>query len=311
MKKTYITIFLAIILVLTLSSCVAEIEEHTVTFVHGNGESDTTLTAFTYGYVAKPDDPIRENYIFCGWYTDKDYERPYDFYDSVRSDLKLYAKWIPDYAKITNEVMSEVMSANVKLKITHVKNVFGQGSEYATGSGVIFKRAGKVYYALTNNHVVESEGSALATTVTVADIYGNESAAEVLYKSAKYDLAIIRFNSNSDLTALEIKDNTVSESEPVITLGNPNGQINAVTYGKIVDLEAITKDNYTATSKVEFAVYWHTAEISHGSSGGALLDLDYNIIGINYAVSADKDGNFAFGFAVPAEEILEFLDLFF
>ena len=311
MKKVLLAVFLIFVLSLGLTSCVFTGEEYNVTLVYGNGDDSESFTVPTLGFFIRPEDPVRDNYVFCGWYTDEDGTRPYDFSSSVKRDTTLYAKWMPDYKEITNELMSEAISANVKLKVTHVKNVFGANNQYATGSAAIIKKSGNTCYALTNNHVVEAEGGALSTTVIAADVYGNEVLAEVLYKSAEYDLAIIRFEAKASLTALSIKAAAPEKNAPIITLGNPNGLINAVTYGNIVDYEAVSEDSQTTTSKVSFPVLWHTADMDHGSSGGALLDLDFNIIGINYAVSFDSEENFAYGFAVPAEKILEFLDIYF
>ena len=60
-------------------------------------------------------------------------------------------------------------------------------------------------------------------------------------------------------------------------------------------------------SNVKFEVYRHDAPINSGSSGGAILDYNYNIIGINYASSTDANGKFLNAFAVPIEKVKEFL----
>ena len=59
---------------------------------------------------------------------------------------------------------------------------------------------------------------------------------------------------------------------------------------------------------IGFDVLWLDCYAEHGSSGGAVMDTDFDIVGITYAVASDKFGNFKYSLAIPSEKIIEFLN---
>ena len=92
-----------------------------------------------------------------------------------------------------------------------------------------------------------------------------------------YDLAVIRFEKNIDLAVLNINDDKISIRENVRSMGNPDSVKNVINDGEINCFSYVTLNN--EKSKVDFEVIVHSAQISSGSSGGALLDSKNNIIG--------------------------------
>jgi S1-C subfamily serine protease len=132
-----------------------------------------------------------------------------------------------------------------------------------------------------------------------------------------YDLAVLKFTIEQTETSksyipLALATSNLSINDKVIALGQPKGQKNTITLGNINGFAnpTITVDPNVAMSNVEFSVYRHNAPIAGGSSGGALIDYNYKIVGINYASSADSSGNYLYTFAIPIEKVKEFLTLY-
>lgn len=167
------------------------------------------------------------------------------------------------------------------------------------GSGILFKVSDGYYYALTNWHVIEFEDYHSARYV-VTDYAGRYAFGEVVLQDKSKDLAVIRFKKKDDLPLMDITDRLDTElvkNETVIAIGNPGGEKNVVTFGHYKGMADI--------GVVEFDVVNHDAQINHGSSGGALCDIDGNLIGINtWGNEQDTSDNFA----IPLEVVNEFLD---
>ena len=168
------------------------------------------------------------------------------------------------------------------------------------------------YYCLTNNHVVYN--SLRYSKYTVEDCYGNEYNGTLIKNLNTYDLALLRFPKipDIDIKVIKLAEDNLSIYEGIISMGTPHSLTNTVTYGNILSI------SYTFTppadsielSNVTFKVYTHTAPIYNGSSGGALLDTNMNLVGINFASSVNADTNkFNFAYTVPLANVKEFLAL--
>lgn len=202
----------------------------------------------------------------------------------------------------------EVLKANIMVFNDQYSSFLGitykENNSY--GSGVIYKSDAKFYYALTNNHVVNLDYAYKHQDLYIEDYYANKIAAEVVYSDVKYDLAVIRFAKTSKLNELKISDDAITVRENVKSLGNPHSIRNVVSKGQVNCYSYVTLD--TNKSKVDFEVIVHSAKIAGGSSGGALLNSDNEIIGITFAGVFDNTGNFITGYAIPAMRIKEFLN---
>ncbi|QEG23400.1 Do family serine endopeptidase [Mariniblastus fucicola] len=155
------------------------------------------------------------------------------------------------------------------------------------GSGVIIDESGVI---ITNNHVVmDGKGE---VTVRLND--GREfSAAEVL-TDPKTDIAVIRLEGASGLTATPMGDSDSAEiGDWVLALGQPFGLESTVTAGIISakqrGIGMNERESYIQTD----------AAINPGNSGGPLVNLNGEIVGINTAISSRSGGNEGIGFAVP------------
>ncbi len=205
------------------------------------------------------------------------------------------------------EIINGIYENNLLTSNVTVINYDYKGAKLAQGSGVIYKFELGYYYAITNNHVVAD-----GVRVSVLDAYGDLWNAIIVERDKNYDLAVIKFKTEliNELKIITFSENDPVEKEKIISITNANGVINTVTLGKVKGckyLNSIETDNASELSNVKFKVLNHDAPIESGSSGGALLNYDYELVGINFASGRDSDGNYVSSFAVQVSEVRSFL----
>ncbi|CCV63619.1 predicted serine protease [Alteracholeplasma palmae J233] len=289
--------------------------EYKVLFKFNNGEIDLEKKVKANETISKPSTPHKKNYIFQSWYLDQDFKHEYDFSKKITSDLNLYAKYIVDYATITNKVTHEIMPSVVNITKKNYNTILGitTSSQSFIGSGIIFYEGSGYYYALTNNHVTVKNPDYSKVSYEVEDYKGNKYDAYLKHESPSYDLAVIYFKKKETLKVIDrAKENPNIDTE-IISLGQPKGQTNAITYGKVTEYtEApILKNTKWYESSVQFEVISHSARIAGGSSGGAILDVDFNLVGINYASSTSyNSGEFVSAYAIPIKKVEEYLRVY-
>lgn len=162
----------------------------------------------------------------------------------------------------------------------------------ALGSGVIIN-ADKGY-VVTNNHVVEN-----ATSIQVQLSDGRRYDAKVIGKDPRTDIALIQLKDAKDLTAIKIADSdNLQVGDYTVAIGNPYGLGETVTSGIVSALgrSGLNVENYENFIQTD-------AAINRGNSGGALVNLNGELIGINTAILAPDGGNIGIGFAIPSNMV--------
>ncbi|WP_431296858.1 serine endoprotease DegQ [Rahnella sp. PAMC 25559] len=157
------------------------------------------------------------------------------------------------------------------------------------GSGVIIDAAKG--YVLTNNHVVNN-----ADKITVQLNDGREYKAKLIGKDDQSDIAVIQLIDAKNLTQIAMADSDALQvGDFAVAVGNPFGLGQTVTSGIVsalgrsgLNLEGL--ENFIQTD----------ASINRGNSGGALLNLKGELIGINTAIISSQGGSVGIGFAIPA-----------
>ena len=158
------------------------------------------------------------------------------------------------------------------------------GRQQSTGSGFIISRRG---YILTNLHVVAG-----ADEIRVRLMDEREFLGELIETDEKNDLAAVKIPSRSDLPVIPLGDSDQAEvGDRVLAIGNPLGLDQTVTAGVI---SAVGRSDLGLTSQESFIQT--DAMMSFGNSGGPLLNLEGEVIGIDTAVVASGHG---IGFAIP------------
>ena len=172
-----------------------------------------------------------------------------------------------------------------------------------TGSGVIYSADG---YIITNNHVVKN-----AETVTVTLNDNRKFTAEVVGTDEKVDLPVIKIEA-TNLPTLDVADSDQAEiGEWVLAVGNPLDLTSTVTAG-IISAKGRSLELIPGRDAIESFLQTDAA-VNPGNSGGALVDAEGRLLGINTAI-ATRTGMFqGYSFAIPvnlvtriADDIIEF-----
>ena len=170
------------------------------------------------------------------------------------------------------------------------------------GSGVIVRKTGNTFYVLTNNHVA---GSATKISIKLND--GREFEGKLVGADERLDIALVSF---------EAKDNTIpvaslGDSDSVmpgdicLAFGAPLGYSQSVTQG-IVSAVGRSETHMSSISD-----YIQTdAAINQGNSGGPLVNIYGEVIGINTWIASSSGGSVGLGFAIPIKNIKNAIDSF-
>ena len=172
------------------------------------------------------------------------------------------------------------------------------------GSGVIVRRQGRNVYVLTNDHVI---GNASEITTRLFD--GREFEASVVGRDSALDLALIRFRTAEDIPTARLGDSDdLRVGHWVLAIGNPLGFESTVTAGIISALRREPPDGARITN---FTDYIQTdAAINRGNSGGALVNLEGEVVGINTWIASQTGGSQGLGFAIPINNAKQAIDDF-
>ena len=206
--------------------------------------------------------------------------------------------------------------------VVHVKNTsksnsklpsfyryFNQDEELpdriGTGSGVIVSPDG---YIITNNHVIENNNEIEITTNN-----NKTYQADVIGSDPDTDIAVLKINSNEKLPYIYFgNSDTTRIGEWVLAVGNPFNLNSTVTAGII---SAKSRD-LNKRDGVNESYIQTDAAVNQGNSGGALVNTNGELIGINTAITSISGGFVGYSFAVPSnvarkifEDIIEYGDV--
>ena len=167
-------------------------------------------------------------------------------------------------------------------------------SNGSTGSGFILESDGLI---LTNAHVVEKPKARIR--VELQDGYKMEGMVEVLSK--RWDLATVRIYTR-DLPTMKLGKRTRA-GETVIAMGSPEGLRNTITMGVVSNVSRTPEEIGLKNTDIPEFIQTDTT-ITFGSSGGPLVNLKGEVIGINTLGMKDSPG---INFAIPVDYIKGFL----
>jgi len=221
----------------------------------------------------------------------------------VISIVYIYQSWTEKEIPITNPLVNQVTDDENELDLKTIIHEVGKSvihveaqskDDTTTGSGFLYNNNGDV---ITNAHVVEDANVVYIRTAS-AQIY----PAAIVAVGEETDIALLRVPQLADQGHLEFDENTeVDIGDEVIALGSPHGFQNTVTLGIISGKEReFTVDGYFYQN-----TYQISAQITHGNSGGPLIDRENgHVIGIN-SVGTD-DGTI--GFSIPLKDVIDKVD---
>lgn len=209
------------------------------------------------------------------------------------SDTAVYA---------ANKILPSIVGIKVEYSVNSLISMFGMQNQpstaTATGSGIIISEDG---YILTNNHIVSTSSSqsyyevSEATKLTVT-LFNDETEyeAKIVGKDEQTDLAVIKIEKTGLQKAEFADSDNIKVGEFAMAVGNPLGMQSSITCGVI---SAVNREVTDSDGK-KFTLIQTDAAINSGNSGGALVNSEGNVVGIN-TLKLSGTGIEGMGFAIP------------
>ncbi len=160
------------------------------------------------------------------------------------------------------------------------------------GSGIIVRQDGKAVYVLTNYHVAGE-----ATKITVVTSDEKEHEAELVGKGdSRRDIALVKFQSSDPVTVATLGDSSkVFVGDWAIAIGSPFGYVSSVTAGIV---SAVGRDTGGPDDNISDFIQTDAA-INRGNSGGPLVNIRGEVIGMNTWIASTTGGSNGLGFSLP------------
>lgn len=169
------------------------------------------------------------------------------------------------------------------------------------GSGVIVRRTGNTVYVLTNNHVA---GKASTIKIKLSD--DREFEGTLVGADERIDIALVSFETTDDVTVAKLGDsNEVQTGDICLALGSPLGYFSSVTQGIV---SATGRSGSKIGSISDFIQT--DAAINQGNSGGPLVNIYGEVIGINTWIASSSGGSVGLGFSIPINNVKTSIDQF-
>ncbi|MDC7232493.1 MAG: Do family serine endopeptidase [Spirochaetales bacterium] len=173
----------------------------------------------------------------------------------------------------------------------------GEEREYRNpglGSGFIVRQQGDEYYVVTNNHVAGK-----ADEISVKMDNGDEYEAELVGADPRKDLALLKFSSKEKLPVATLGDSdSLYVGDWVLAIGSPFGFKSSVSAGII---SALGRQNGPDGNINDFIQT--DAAINQGNSGGPLVNMKGEVVGINTWITTSTGGSIGLGFSIPINNV--------
>ena len=221
--------------------------------------------------------------------------------DGTVSQVKL-SNYSDTAVYTANKILPSIVGIKVEYTVSSNFSIYGMGTAKseasASGSGIIISDDG---YILTNNHIVATSSSESyyqvsdANKVTVT-LYNDDTEyeAKIVGKDEQTDLAVIKIEKTG-LSKAEFADSdSIKVGEFAMAVGNPLGMQSSITCGVV---SAVNREVTDSDGK-KFTLIQTDAAINYGNSGGALVNGEGKVIGIN-TLKLSGTGIEGMGFAIP------------
>ncbi|MFN8169309.1 MAG: trypsin-like peptidase domain-containing protein [Candidatus Nanopelagicales bacterium] len=203
----------------------------------------------------------------------------------------------------------EAVSAEVLPSVVSIAFTGQAGS--GTGSGIVLTQDGVI---LTNNHVVAEAADGGTLTVTFQD--GRKADATIIGRDPGADVAVIQAKGVTDAVPAAIgKSSELTVGQQVVAIGSPLGLDGTVTTGIVSALNRpVVSGDGSGTNQSVLNAIQTDAAVNPGNSGGALVDMDGRLVGINSAIATlgasqgAQGGSIGLGFAIPIDQAMRIAD---
>lgn len=229
------------------------------------------------------------------------------FFVGIIGTIVVY-KFIPNKSVVVNRNESAVTiteSNSLKSSIEKVYDaVFlieaSTRTGKSTGSGFAYKKDEKNGYLITNAHVINN-----ATTVSITDSKGETFEAKILGSDVYADVAILSTDAKNITKVAEIGDSSKVElGDTIFTVGSPLGSkyFGTVTKGIIAGKNRLVGSNSVMLEAIQI-----DAPINEGNSGGPLLNINGEVIGVN-SMKLASDTIEGMGFSIPINTVMSYVE---
>ncbi len=223
-----------------------------------------------------------------------------------------YTKDLPKLS-LPAELNFEAAAKMITPAVVHIRTVYGSGNfsvnplehyfkpqAQSSGSGVIISDDG---YIVTNNHVIED-----ATSIEVVMNSNQRFYAKLVGKDPSTDLALLKIKAH-ELPFVRYGDSdNITPGEWVLAIGNPFDLNSTVTAG-IISAKARNIGILRDRNNLQVESFIQTdAAVNPGNSGGALVNLKGELIGINSAIATSTGSYSGYSFAIPVSLVKKIMD---
>ena len=173
------------------------------------------------------------------------------------------------------------------------------------GSGVIFRKENNLFFLMTNNHVVED-----ANEIEVITHDGRKFPGKIVGRDERVDLSVVSFEVSPEearvLRVAQMGDSSMLEiGDWVMAVGSPNGFQSSVTIGIVSYIGRHGGPGQNINDFIQT-----DAAINHGNSGGPLVNMRGEVVGINTWIASESGSNAGLGFAIPINNTKYIVDSF-
>jgi S1-C subfamily serine protease len=203
----------------------------------------------------------------------------------------IISKDVPQYEVVyVNPFGNDPDFKDVGIRVPRYRLKGTESQQIGAGTGFLISKDGHI---VTNRHVVDEEGAYY--TVLLSD--GSKKDAQILYKDAEYDIALLKIVGTNYKYAELGNSDTLKLGQSVFSIGNMLGEYsNSVSVGIVSGLNRTVNATDGEIVEVLKGVIQTDAAINKGNSGGPLVDLAGKVIGVNVAMVESSEN---IGFSIP------------
>jgi serine protease Do len=231
---------------------------------------------------------------------------------SERQQLLLTGNTFDTAYRVPRELDFLATAKQVTSGVVHIRTAYGPGDfslnplqsyehpVHSSGSGVIISDDG---YIVTNNHVIED-----ATNVEVVMNNNQRYYAKIIGTDPSTDLALLKIKAKNLPFVRYGNSDNIAAGEWVLAIGNPFDLNSTVTAG-IVSAKARNIGILRDRNNLQVEAFLQTdAAVNPGNSGGALVNLKGELIGVNTAIATSSGGYQGYSFAIPVSLVKKVMD---
>lgn len=221
-------------------------------------------------------------------------------YEMQRAYQRIYEEYKDSVVFISTEKTVKVRQRNPFFNDPFFRQFFGESPQGSTrkahglGTGFIISSDG---YICTNHHVIADMDS---VTVTVND---KEYKAKIIGSDKVIDIALLKIDGTGKFKPVHFgNSDDLKVGDIVVAIGNPFGLDRTFTSG-IISATARTAIDANGNSHIQT-----DASINQGNSGGPLINIDGEVVGVNRAILSENGGNVGIGFSIPINIVRKTLE---